>query len=285
MEDYDANIARYLVSGVDLWLNNPRRPLEASGTSGQKAGLNGVPNFSVLDGWWAEGFEGDNGWAIGAEREYPTEAAQDEADALSLYTTLENDIVPMFYDRDAAGIPARWLAVMRASIASVAPDYSFDRMLKEYEAKFYIPADLLGRRVRDSGFAGAQALAKWEARVQAGWPQVTLTASGPAHGEMMMGSPLAVQATLQPGPLHPDDLAVELVCGRERDGRLSDATALPMRRVAGQDGAYRYEAAFDVSESGTFAYGVRVRPAHPLPAESVRAAPGEVGVNESANGE
>ena len=105
VEDYDANIARYLVSGADLWLNNPRRPLEASGTSGQKAGLNGVPNFSVLDGWWAEGFEGDNGWAIGAEREYPTEAAQDEADALSLYTTLENDIVPMFYDRDAAGHP------------------------------------------------------------------------------------------------------------------------------------------------------------------------------------
>jgi starch phosphorylase len=262
VEDYDANIARHLVSGADVWLNNPRRPLEASGTSGEKAGLNGVPNFSVLDGWWREGFDGQNGWAIGAEREYLSETAQDEADALSLYATLENEIVPMFYDRDAKDIPRRWLAVMRASIASVGPDYSFDRMLKEYGTQFYMPASLRGRRVRGEGYAGAQALAGWEGRVRAGWAEVTLTASGPARGEMTVGSPLAVWAKLRPGALAPDDLAVELVCGREQEGHLGDVTALPMRRVGDEGGEYRYEAAFDVSESGTFAYGVRVRPSH-----------------------
>jgi starch phosphorylase len=221
-----------------------------------------VPNFSVLDGWWREGFDGQNGWAIGAEREYPNETAQDEADALSLYATLENEIVPMFYDRDAKDIPRRWLAVMRASITSVGPDYSFDRMLKEYGTQFYMPASLRGRRVHDEGYAGAQALAGWEGRVRAGWAEVTLTAGGPAHGEMTVGSPLAVWAKLRPGALAPDDLAVELVCGRERAGHLGDVTALPMPRVGDEGGEYRYEAAFDVSESGNFAYGVRVRPSH-----------------------
>ena len=156
-------------------------------------------------------------------------------------------------------------------------------MLKEYEAQFYSPADLLGRRVRDDEFMGAQALAKWDARVQAGWPQVTLTAAGPARGEMTMGSPLAVQATLQPGVLSPDDLAVELVCGRERDGRLRDATVLPMRRVNGQDGAYRYEAAFDAARERHLRLR-RPRASVPsLPAESVRTAPGEVGVTRFAD--
>jgi len=263
VEDYDANIARHLVSGVDLWLNNPRRPLEASGTSGQKAGLNGVPNFSVLDGWWAEGFDGSNGWAIGAEREYPTEATQDEADALSLYATLENVIVPMFHERDSIGIPQRWLAVMRASIASVAPDYSFDRVLKEYGIKFYMPAAMLERRVWKDDHAGARSLAQWEDRMRRGWPQVALVANGPQHGEMAVGKPIIVKATLRPGVLTPEDLAVELVCGHERDGQLKDATALPMRCIEARDGEYHYEAAFDVPESGVFGYGVRVRPAHP----------------------
>lgn len=264
VEDYDANIARHLVAGVDVWLNNPRRPLEASGTSGQKAGLNGVPNFSVLDGWWSEGFDGANGWAIGAEREYPTEAAQDEADALSLYATLEDVIVPLFYQRNEHDLPAGWLQAMRASIATVGPDYSFDRMLKEYVQKFYAPAGALGQRVRANRFAGAQDLAQWAQRVQTGWSQVAIAASGPAQGEMVVGRPLTVQATVRPGSLSPNDLAVELVYGRMLDGRLQDATALPMRLTGSKAGEYTYEAILDVSESGHFDYGVRVRAHHEL---------------------
>ncbi len=139
VEEYDANLARHLVSGVDVWLNNPRRPLEASGTSGQKAGLNGVPNLSVLDGWWCEGYNGRNGWAVGADRDYATEAAQDEADALSLYALLENEIVPLFYTRDEDGVPRGWLAVMRNAIASIAPAFSSHRMVKEYVTRLYLP--------------------------------------------------------------------------------------------------------------------------------------------------
>lgn len=263
VEDYDANIARHLVAGVDLWLNNPRRPLEASGTSGQKAGLNGVPNFSVLDGWWSEGYEGTNGWAIGAEREYATEAAQDEADALSLYTTLEQEIVPAFFERDERGIPSRWLRVMRNSIATVAPSFSLDRMLKDYLARYYLPASALGAQVSADGYAGARALAAWEARIRAGWPQLGITASGPTRGEMKVGEPLTVKAVLRPGALDPAELAVELVFGRPGGDGLTDATVVAMRRVGGDNGDFLYEAAFDASESGTFAYGVRVRPHHP----------------------
>ncbi|MCX6032882.1 MAG: alpha-glucan family phosphorylase [Chloroflexi bacterium] len=262
VEDYDANIGRNLVAGVDVWLNNPRRPLEASGTSGEKAGLNGVPNFSVLDGWWRESWDGKNGWAIGAEREYPNEAAQDEADALSLYATLENEIVPLFYERGADGLPHGWLARMKAAIATVAPMFSFDRMLKEYVAKFYAPADALGGRLDGGSFAGARSLADWEARVRGGWPEVSLAATGPAQGAMAVGQPLPVEATLRPDPLSPDDLAMELVYGRPSDGDLRDATVLPMALVSRGDGEYRYAVAFDASESGDFVYGVRVRPAH-----------------------
>ena len=265
VEDYDANIARHLVSGVDVWLNNPRRPLEASGTSGQKAGLNGVPNFSVLDGWWREGYDGRNGWAIGAEREYTSEAAQDEADALSLYQTLEQVLIPRFFERDAVGLPASWLAAMRDSMATVGPDYSFDRMLKEYAHAYYLPAGLLGRKVGNGHFAGAQALAAWEDRVAAAWAGVTISAGSPVQGEMSVGKPLTIRARLACAPLSPEDVAVELVFGRPAEGDdLADATVLPIHLTGktADGAAFNYEGTFDSAESGAFAYGIRVRPHH-----------------------
>jgi len=141
LEDYDINLARYLVQGVDVWLNTPRRPLEASGTSGQKAALNGVLNFSVLDGWWPEAFNGSNGWAIGSETVYGGEAEQDAADAESLYATLENEIIPLYYeDRSADDLPLGWISRMKESIRTIAPLFSTRRMLKEYAQKMYLPA-------------------------------------------------------------------------------------------------------------------------------------------------
>jgi starch phosphorylase len=158
-------------------------------------------------------------------------------------------------------LPEGWLAMMRASMSTVAPDFSFDRMLKEYVSKFYLPAGVLGRRVDGPSYAGARALAAWEARVRAGWDQVSLTAAGPISGEMSVGKPLEVRATLQPGPLSPGDLAVELVFGQMADDDLSAATVIPMRPLGGA-GAHAYVAAFDSPESGVFSYGVRVRPHH-----------------------
>jgi len=141
LEDYDMNIARYLVQGVDVWLNTPRRPMEASGTSGQKAALNGVLNFSILDGWWREGFNGYNGWAIGTDVDNPDQEVQDAADAESLYDTLENEIIPLYYtSRSADNLPGEWLARVKESIRTLAPQFSTRRMLKEYMTQLYLPA-------------------------------------------------------------------------------------------------------------------------------------------------
>ncbi len=140
LEDYDMRVGRYLVQGVDAWLNNPRRPLEASGTSGMKAAQNGVPNISVLDGWWDEGYEGDNGWAIGGREQDPDEAAQDWSDAMDLYRLLEEELIPAYYDRYAAGTPSRWVETMRRAMASSLWQFSTTRMLQEYTERLYLPA-------------------------------------------------------------------------------------------------------------------------------------------------
>jgi starch phosphorylase len=139
LEDYDMDAARRLVQGVDVWLNNPRRPLEASGTSGQKASLNGAPNFSVLDGWWPEAYNGRNGWTIGQEKEYASLEEQDTEDARSLYATLESSIVPLYYDRGASGVPEGWVAVMKEAIKTVAPNFSTQRMVQDYVRELYAP--------------------------------------------------------------------------------------------------------------------------------------------------
>jgi starch phosphorylase len=142
LEDYDMNLARYLIQGVDVWLNTPRRPNEASGTSGQKAAMNGVLNFSVLDGWWREGYNGENGWAIGDDTEYPSNEEQDLADAKSLYETLEEEIIPLYYrERSADGLPGDWIAKMKESIRTLSPRFSIRRMVKEYTEMMYFPKE------------------------------------------------------------------------------------------------------------------------------------------------
>jgi len=266
VEEYDANIARHLVAGVDLWLNTPRRPNEASGTSGQKASLNGIPNLSVLDGWWCEGYNGTNGWAIGQDGDYPDEATQDAADALSLYDTLENEIVPLFYDRGPDGIPHGWLAKMRTAIKTVAPVFSLTRMLKEYCVKYYFPAARYAQRMMTAPVA--RELARWEHQVRLGWPKVAITAqvtltSGSATGPTAAALPATVKAIVQTGPLTPEMLAVELVYGTERAGALTETQVVPLRLTGDQAGACIYEGEFGPIDRGVVSYGVRVRPHHP----------------------
>ncbi|OGO64716.1 MAG: hypothetical protein A2Z45_11440 [Chloroflexi bacterium RBG_19FT_COMBO_55_16] len=141
------NLARYLLQGVDVWLNTPRRPYEASGTSGMKAAMNGLLNFSVLDGWWREGYNGQNGWAIGADKDYEDPNQQDQADAESLYDILENQIIPLYYqERSSDGLPGEWIGCMQQSIRTLAPQFSARRMVKEYIERLYLPA-LQSRRV------------------------------------------------------------------------------------------------------------------------------------------
>jgi len=140
IEDYDMRVARYLVQGVDVWLNTPRRPYEASGTSGQKAAVNGIPNLSVLDGWWAEGYNGANGWAIDPGESYEDWGTQDAADAEALYQLLENQVVPLFYQQDADSVPRGWVRVMKEAIRTSMPAFCARRMVKEYAEQLYMPA-------------------------------------------------------------------------------------------------------------------------------------------------
>ncbi|GER86790.1 alpha-1,4 glucan phosphorylase [Dictyobacter vulcani] len=152
LENYDIDMARYLVSGTDVWLNNPIRPYEASGTSGQKAALNGQPNCSILDGWWAEGFNGKNGWAIGEERDYHDQEVQAEDDSNSLYHILEDEIIPSFFDQDSEGVPHGWISYMKEAIRTCAPQFSMRRMIKDYTNKYYVPEIRAKIRVEENHY-------------------------------------------------------------------------------------------------------------------------------------
>ncbi|HEY0752632.1 MAG TPA: alpha-glucan family phosphorylase [Ktedonobacteraceae bacterium] len=264
LEDYDIDMARYLVSGSDIWLNNPIRPHEASGTSGQKAALNGLPNCSILDGWWDEGYNGENGWAIGEERDYHDQNAQDEADSLSLYTLLENEIIPTYFERGADGLPHRWLAIMKEAIRTCAPAFSMRRMVKDYTTRFYVPNIQQTRQAEQKHFEKARVLAAWKSNVQQAWPALELYADGRRDGQLSLGEGVNVLAWVKVQKLTPEDLNVELVYGEEKNEQITVPQKLPMQYVRQeQDGSYRYELRLQPGTSGSIAYGVRVLPTHP----------------------
>jgi starch phosphorylase len=264
IEDYDMNIARYLVQGVDLWLNNPRRPREASGTSGQKAAMNGNPNLSVLDGWWVEGYNGHNGWAIGEERAYMDETTQDEADAYSLYRLLENEIIPLYYARDEHGVPHGWIQMAKAAMQTSLWDFSARRMVRDYTTQMYAPAASHGARFQANNFAVSRQFAAWLHNVEEHWPEVALVAQGPDETQFTIGDDARVSARLSLGSLQPDDVAVEIVFGEELGDRPDNPQATPMSLVQrDRDGTYLYQGTFMPRTTGALIYGVRVRPNHP----------------------
>jgi len=158
LEDYDINVARYMVQGVDVWLNNPRRPLEASGTSGMKAGANGALNVSILDGWWDEGYSPDLGWAIGSGETYGDPEEQDRVECEALYNLLENEIVPLFHDRDRGGLPRAWIAMMKVSIRKLGAYFNTHRMVQEYTETSYLPAHRAGSRLSANDYSAAREL-------------------------------------------------------------------------------------------------------------------------------
>jgi glycogen phosphorylase len=266
LENYDIDMARYLVSGADLWLNNPIRPYEASGTSGQKAALNGLPNCSILDGWWAEGYNGKNGWAIGEEREYDNAEERDEADSQSLYALLEEQITPTYYNRGSDGIPHGWIAIMKEAIRTCAPAFSMRRMVKEYSTRFYVPEIQRGICIEQNHYQQARELAAWEDRIRRIWPGLGLYVSGPRDGHFDLGAGFDIHAWVRADNLHPEDVRVDLVyaeLANSTDGYIVPQQTLPMAYIKReQDGAYRYDIHFQPCESGTLSYGVRVLPNH-----------------------
>ncbi len=266
LENYDMNMARYLVSGVDLWLNNPIRPLEASGTSGQKASLNGAPNASVLDGWWPEAYNGLNGWAIGEERTYQDQNTADEADSLDLYQTLEEDIVPLFFQAGPDGVPTGWVKVMKEAIKTIAPVFNTRRMVRDYTELLYVPGIRHAAQLREGGFVKAKELAVWKRYLLEAWPEVSVEARAPHDSKLPIGARVVLEAQVRLGRLRPEDVVVELMSARDEDGKLLDQTTTAMQprdNQLGQDGRLRYQGEYVTTSGGSRVFAVRVVPNHP----------------------
>jgi glycogen phosphorylase len=255
------NIARHLISGVDVWLNTPRRPYEASGTSGQKAALSGAPNFSVLDGWWREAYDGRNGWSIGEEREYKDQETQDEADILSLYATLEDEIVPLYYEQDAEGIPHGWIEWMKASIQSCAPVFSMRRMIKDYTEAYYLSAMQSGEKYSVDGHTVARQMADWKRRVRQNWSSVNIQIKQIPPTQASVGEPLDVVAQVWPGNLSENDVTAEIVVGHQNElNILDDPKTIPMQKGRSVDSGVEFNGSLTAEDSGQLTLGVRVRP-------------------------
>ncbi len=260
VEDYDMAVGRALTRGSDVWLNNPRRPLEASGTSGQKAAMNGGLNLSILDGWWPEGFDGENGWAIGGERGFDHEEQADAADADALYDLLEREVVPLYYRRDEQGVPRGWLARSKDAIRTVSPRFNASRMVKDYVTGLYAPASERSAELSARKFEAAARLASWRERVAEGWPKVGLRAQAAADGLYRSGDDLSVEASFEPNGLGDTEVRVEVVYSLEKDRLMTDLHRVPMQKVGEEDGTVRYRATFKPAVSGRLVYGVRAYP-------------------------
>jgi starch phosphorylase len=275
IEDYDLNVARYLVGGCDVWLNLPRRPLEASGTSGMKAALNGVLHLSVLDGWWAEAYKPGLGWAIGRGEEYPDTAYQDLVEARAAYELLEKEVVPLFYDRGPDGLPRGWIAMMKAAIRELGPVYNTHRMLHQYVEELYLPAASRFSHLTAGGAEASRRLAAWKERVARAWGHVRVVDVQAPKVDATVGMELPVQARVQLGELRPEDVLVQLYDGPvDAQGSIIQGQAVDMSvvepRVAGgagagvgaADGVYTYSGAIPCRSSGLHGYSIRVLPRH-----------------------
>jgi starch phosphorylase len=268
LEDYDSYIARRLVQGVDLWLNHPLRPLEASGTSGMKLAPNGGINLSVLDGWWREGYNGNNGWAIGAEIDNGTVEFQNEVDANSLYQLLENQIIPLYYAKPDGKLPLAWLQLMRESIRSVTPVFNTQRMMKEYTERLYIPAAKSHEDFSRDSCGAATQLSHWKAQMRKDWPQVQIfdvQVGNKDRQTILVGESLQISARVHLGAVDPKHVRVEAYHGEADNGAIRNPTAtiLNQSSQADGDGNYLYQGSVPSTESGTYGFSVRVVPTHP----------------------
>ncbi|MGN9818608.1 alpha-glucan family phosphorylase [Streptomyces sp. SD11] len=267
LPDYGMAMAQKLYPGCDIWLNNPLRPLEACGTSGMKAALNGCLNLSVLDGWWDEWFRPDFGWAIPtADGTAVDDDRRDELEAGALYDLLEQRVAPRFYELGQAGLPDRWIEMVRQTLSHLGPKLLAGRMVREYVERLYTPAALAHRSM---DHPAARELAVWKSRVRAAWPHVTVdhveTTAATATAEL--GSTLSLRVLVALGDLVPDDVEVQAVSGRvDSEDRITDGTTFPLKPAGGpdQEGRWHYEGPLSLDRTGPFGYTVRILPAHRL---------------------
>src|SRR3954471_13095050 len=267
LEDYDSYIARRLVQGVDLWLNHPLRPQEASGTSGMKTPPNGGLNLSVLDGWWCEGYNGNNGWAIGSDIHQGSVEFQNEVDTSSLYQLLENQIIPLYYAKPDGKLPLAWLQLMRDSIRSVTPVFNTHRMVKEYTERLYIPAAKSHADFARESCSAAVQLSQWKSKIRKDWSEIRVNdieVGNRDRQNIPVGESLQLRARIHLGPVDPQHVRVEAYHGESENGGIKNPgiTVLAEGHRNG-DGNYVYEGSVPASESGAYAFSIRVVPTHP----------------------
>jgi starch phosphorylase len=264
IENYDMSIARHLVQGVDVWLNNPRRPHEASGTSGMKASANGCLNFSVLDGWWCEGYTPQVGWAIGGGEIYADETAQDMVESNAIYETLEKEIIPTFYKRGADNLPHDWIARVKNCIAQLTPVFNTNRMVREYTEQFYLQAMRRGRVLAAEKLARARKLAASKARLREKWSDIkVISARAVGNGHYRVGETMTVEAVINvPEAVDPRDVDVQLYSGvLDTSGRINEPRVIPMaKREQTGTGLYRYEGIIKCQSTGKQGFAIRIVP-------------------------
>jgi glycogen phosphorylase len=265
LSDYSMDMARYLVQGVDVWLNTPRIPMEASGTSGMKAAMNGVPHCSVLDGWWAEGYSPERGWAIGNGETYEDPEVQDRIEAKALYDMLENMIAPLFHNRSDGGIPTGWTAVMKQAMQSALSFFNTSRMAAEYTAGYYMPALRFARSLTDENLDGVRELANWKEAVREKWQGIVIEGvdSEGMSDELTVGDSIGLTARLRAPGLSAGDLSVEVQFGEASgDGWLSERSSSRLEFSHEEGGVLHFKGEIVCDEAGRFGYTVRVLPAH-----------------------
>jgi starch phosphorylase len=266
LPNYDIAMARYLYPGCDVWLNNPLRPFEACGTSGMKSALNGGLNLSILDGWWDEWYDGENGWAIPTADGVEDPNRRDDLEASALYDLIEGSVAPRFYDVDEEGLPLRWLSMMRHTLSTLGPKVMASRQVRSYTTELYGPAAQAGWAMAGSDWAGARDLAAYKARVRAGWGGVRVdhVESSGVSDSPQVGDTLDVLAFVSLGDLDPDDVNVQVAYGRasESDDLKNIGTASLKFAESYEGGRHRFEGNLVLSRTGAFGYTVRILPKH-----------------------
>ena len=265
LEGYDLHIARRLVSGVDVWLNNPVHPLEASGTSGMKAGMNGVINLSILDGWWDEGYDGENGWAIKPASPEIDPHRRDHEEARSLYEILQDRVMPLYYDRTEGGYSPGWVRIAKRSMASLLPRYDASRMLGEYVSKYYIPASRQGHRYSQNGYEAAKTMSAWKAKVRGAWSGVSVRRLDTPKGRIQFGEAIPVEVAVKLNGLAATDVCVELLLTRSaREGSQVQHSHEVVSAGDMGNGEHRFTVHMKPGLAGRLDYRIRVFPRHDL---------------------
>lgn len=262
LENYDMTVSKRLITGVDIWLNTPTRPLEASGTSGEKAEMNGVLNFSVLDGWWYEGYREGAGWALTAKRTYQDQAQQDKLDAATIYSMLENEIIPLYFAKNSRGYSPEWIQYVKRSIATIAPHYTMSRMIRDYIDRFYSKEAARSKKLKANKYALAKEIVAWKENVAAKWDnvhEVDVQLNDSLKNSTNDGDPIEATIKIDTAGLG-KDLGVELVIYREENGQQKFHHVIPFEVVAEEGDILTYHMKQNTKDSGVFRFAFRVFP-------------------------